>query len=509
MKILVFFSFIFVIFSVSSAAAEAASLYFSPASGSYAAGKNFSVSVYVSSQDQAMNAASGVISFPADKLEIVSLSKSGSIFSLWIKEPAYANAQGTINFEGIVLNPGFSGKSGKILTITFKAKTIGTASLSFSASQVLANDGNGTSILSGAGRANYSISAAVPQPPVITPAPAAGIPPSPIITSLTHPAPLPWYSDNNPRFTWLITPDITADRISNDKSPDSRPKTIYSPPLAEIKFSDLEDGVWYLHVQLRNEAGWGDIAHFPFQIDTKPPEQFSLSFIDGKETGDPQPKILLTATDTLSGVEFYQIKIDGGNTIAIPAEAAGTASYVLPLQNPGEHYLFAQVFDRAGNYNSLTDKFIITSVQPPVFTKYPFVMSTEGILAAEGRTYRNGNLIIWLQKGNNSPQSFAVKGDQDGNFAFSYDKKLASGIYQLWAEAVNERGAKSNPSERITILVEQPLISKIISLAMSTLGAVILFLVLIILLVIQFWYLFRGRRRPATAKDQEKYRDKK
>ena len=63
-------------------AASAASLYFSPSSGSYTVGSTLSVNIYVASADQAINAASGVISFPSDKLEVVSLSKSGSIFSL-------------------------------------------------------------------------------------------------------------------------------------------------------------------------------------------------------------------------------------------------------------------------------------------------------------------------------------------------------------------------------------------------------------------------------------------
>ena len=45
-------------------AARAANLYFSPQSGSYAVGSTLAVNIYVSSPDQAMNAASGIISFP-------------------------------------------------------------------------------------------------------------------------------------------------------------------------------------------------------------------------------------------------------------------------------------------------------------------------------------------------------------------------------------------------------------------------------------------------------------
>ena len=73
------------IFAALPAVASAANVYFSPSSGSYAVGSTHTLAVYVSSADQTMNAASGVISFPSDKLEVVSLSKTGSIFTLWVQ----------------------------------------------------------------------------------------------------------------------------------------------------------------------------------------------------------------------------------------------------------------------------------------------------------------------------------------------------------------------------------------------------------------------------------------
>ena len=160
----------------------AASLYFSPASGSYAVGKTFSANVYVSSADQAMNAAGGVISFPEDKLEITSLTKSGSIIGLWVQDPSFSNGAGTVNFEGIVLNPGFSGSGGKIMTINFKVKSAGSAGLNFSSGSILANDGAGTNILDGMGSASYQLSGGTPSPTTptepttaTTPTAAAGV----------------------------------------------------------------------------------------------------------------------------------------------------------------------------------------------------------------------------------------------------------------------------------------------------------------------------------------------
>ena len=130
-------------------AAEAATLKILPASGAFEEGTTFSVGVYVSSPDQAMNAASGVLSFPTDLLQVVSLSKSDSIANLWVQEPSYSNFDGRINFEGVVLNPGFKGSSGKIIQIRFRVRKVGSATVRFNSGMVLANDGKGTNILEG------------------------------------------------------------------------------------------------------------------------------------------------------------------------------------------------------------------------------------------------------------------------------------------------------------------------------------------------------------------------
>ncbi len=96
-----------------------------------------------------MNAASGDISFPSDKLQVLSVSKTDSIMNLWIRDPSFSNSEvgGDVHFEGIVLNPGFTGTAGNLVTIAFEAIAPGDVPISFSSGAVLANDGNGTNIL--------------------------------------------------------------------------------------------------------------------------------------------------------------------------------------------------------------------------------------------------------------------------------------------------------------------------------------------------------------------------
>lgn len=266
------------LFSVSlalPAVAQAASLFISPSSGSYSAGKTLTVSIFVSSTDQAMNAASGIISFDQNKLEIISLSKNGSIFSLWVQEPSFSNITGIINFEGIVLNPGFIGSGGRIISITFKTKTAGTAAMIFSSGSILANDGKGTNILTGLGSANFTISTPITSPTTTKekePIVSGAIPAAPVIFSETHPDSEKWYSAATAKFSWKLTDDITDVRLRISQDPKALPTIIYSPAVSSKTVTNLGKGIWYFSAQFKNKYGWGEIAYFRLQIDSTPSE---------------------------------------------------------------------------------------------------------------------------------------------------------------------------------------------------------------------------------------------
>lgn len=172
---LVYFAAVFALSTLlfGGGTAHAATLHLSPASGDLTVGNILNVSVVVNTQGKAINNADAVINFPASLLEVVAISKSGSIFTLWVEEPAFSNSSGRITFNGGVPTPGFNGSAGRLVTIAFRVKAQGTASVFFSAGSVRANDGLGTDILASMGTASYVFSpAALPPPPApVVPAP--------------------------------------------------------------------------------------------------------------------------------------------------------------------------------------------------------------------------------------------------------------------------------------------------------------------------------------------------
>lgn len=187
-KIIFYFFIYFLLFF--SHIALAASLSLSPSSGSYNVGDTIKVRIVLASSDQSANAVSGAISFSKDLLTLMSLSKSNSLVSLWATEPSYSNTSGTVNMEGVILN-GFTGSNGTILNLSFKAKAVGNANIKFTSSSVLANDGQGTNILTGTGQASFDLSPAKVKE---TPAP----------TTVTAPAPIP-----EPVAVKILTPVFT------------------------------------------------------------------------------------------------------------------------------------------------------------------------------------------------------------------------------------------------------------------------------------------------------------
>jgi len=273
-RTIIFLIIILLCFSnLPTANAGSASLYLSPSSGNYTVNNTFSVVGNINTGGVSINAAQGTLVFSPDKLSVVGISKGGSVFSLWTTEPTYSNSLGTISFGGGIPSPGYSGSAGKIITITFKARVSGTASVNWSSGAVLANDGKGTNILTNMNGGKYDLKA------VVSPAEAGTIsikaPVKPDIVSSTHPEENKWYSDSTVEFSWEMPKNVTGVSIRFDQKPVSNPGPLSDGLFNSKTYKDVDDGIWYLHLKLRNEYGWGDIEHFRVQIDITPRPQIT------------------------------------------------------------------------------------------------------------------------------------------------------------------------------------------------------------------------------------------
>jgi len=229
--------------------------------------------------------------------------------------------------------------------------------------------------------------------------------------------------------------------------------------------------------------------HFKIQIDTVAPEPFAITFLDGKETENPRPTILFHTTDSLSGIDYYKMKIGEGDASSISGEQLVNDPYTLPPQAPGKRSILIHAIDKAGNDTIATEEFTITPLKEPTLTDYPEQLESGAILTVKGKTqYANSDVVVWLQREKGDPKRFIVQSDADGKFTFTADERPRDGIYQLWTEVIDDRGAKSNPSGKVTFIIAQSAVLKIGTRAVTIFSLIIPLVALILLLLMVIWY---------------------
>ena len=430
--------------------ANAADIFVTPSLGNYTIGQNFSVSVYVSSPDTAINAASGILSFPSDTLEVTSISKVVTIMTLWVQEPTFSNQAGTVNFEGVVLNPGFTGPSAKVLTVNFKAKGYGLADTTFSSASILANDGTGTNVLKAISGGHYNINTVVQTPAnaeVTTPSIAGNSPAAPKIISSTHPDPNKWYTQTSAAFAWGPLPDgITQVRTLLNKSANSLPTISNDAQTTEKEVANIPEGTSYFHVQLKNKNGLGSISHFKINIDTTPPAPFKIAVQNGQESSDPSPIVSFVTADAVSGVEKYQAKIGDGDFFDISNSAVAVDAFMLPKQLPGKRTLLIQAIDRAGNKTVSYTEINILPIDPPKVNVYSDSLKSGDFLSLDGTTYPDSSVYVFVTKFGADEEKRIVRSDPNGKFSFVWPKSLEEGKYKIYLQAIDKRGAVSENS---------------------------------------------------------------
>lgn len=482
--------------------ADAATLRLTPATGVYSTGGTIVVSVMVDSSGKSINAAEGSISFNSKEVSVVSVSRSSSIFNLWVTEPSFSNSAGTISFSG-GSPAGYTGKSGTVMTVTLRATTAGTPKLSFSSGAVLANDGKGTNVLTGMSGATFTIgaTASTPVPEVIEYVAPANTPGAPKITSKTHPDSKSWYKAKVAELSWDIPPGVKSVRTLVDKNSSSVPTKVYENPIDRITLPDLPEGVSYFHLQFQNEEGWGKVSHYRLAVDSEAPTNLTISQSAQVDFGNPEQVIFVTASDTASKIVRYQVKIDNNEAIEVlDPDSAGRI--VLPAQEPGYHAVIVEAYDEAGNGVVGSYSFTIESFAPPQFTEYPTNLGLGVIPVIRGTTRPSSTVEVSLEKLGTEPRTYTVTSDNSGQFIFIPEAAFEVGVYELSAKAIDERGAHSEVSEPVRIAVQEPGLVRIGSILVSVLSVVLSLLGLLVLTVVGAWYLLvylrRFRSRVAT-----------
>lgn len=465
----------------SSAHVYAANLTLSPSSVTTKVGKTFSIDIVVNNNIDAINAASALVSFPKDTLQVVSVSKKGSFINLWAEEPAYSNDKGTISLEGVALNPGFDKATGKILTVTFKAIQAGNISVAVTSGSVLANDGNATDVLKTTGAAFVYVNEDTAKGDDVATATVV-----PVITSPTHPDNILWYGRRDASFEWKLPEGVIAVRtLYSDKETD-KPTKVYDPPVTNRSFTTDSDGVFYMLAQFKNASGWGAVAQYKFQVDTSAPESLKASFPDSNITTNQTPAVLVLAEDALSGVAKITLSVDKGQPVEFPVDPSNL--YHLPKQSSGNHTVVITALDNAGNATTVSLDYTIQTISPPVITEYTKKVDFDNKFKIIGATYPNATVEVVLIDAEGIPYTSQVTSNDTGVFTLLWDKSLSSGVYEMRARVLDGRGSVSDYTETRVVIVERMVLIRFGIFVMNWLSVILIVIIAALTITATLWY---------------------
>ncbi len=362
-------------FIPSSKAFGAGSLYLGPSSGTFTVGSTFTVSIYINTGGNDINAIEANLSFPPDKLQVVSPTTGKSLIQIWVSQPAYSNELGTLKFQGTVPTPGINTESGLISTVTFRVKSTGQAIVKvLDTSRILLNDGKGTDVLGQTTSGIYNL---------ILPPPAG-----PIVTSPTHPDQEKWYLGETASFRWELAPRIQGFSYVLNDNPVDVPDDISEGLKNAVTYKNLSDGVHYFHIKTLREGTWGGVSHYALQLDNTLPAEFEIDISPGARTSSHFPIIAFDTTDQTSGIDHYEVKVipldrtSGGSDLSTPFLVEATSPYSRELEL-GKYDVIVRAYDRAGNFYQATKKLNVTRA---IFE----------VVQGEGLNFRGSFILPWF-----------------------------------------------------------------------------------------------------------------
>lgn len=157
------------------------------APASATAGQNFNVTLRAQTPEEA-NLFASRLNFNPALLEVVSISTAGSFITQWVNDNSFDNATGQISLIGGVPTPGYKNTAAATMaTVTFKAKSAGTAAVTFGAnSAIYRNSDNKDILITPVASSSTTITGVAPSP---SPSVAPSVAPSPSPSAAASVAP--------------------------------------------------------------------------------------------------------------------------------------------------------------------------------------------------------------------------------------------------------------------------------------------------------------------------------
>ena len=187
------------------------------------------------------------------------------------------------------------------------------------------------------------------------------------VKSLTHPNQDLWYKDSNPTFEWNLPAGSEAVRTNISVVSSDVPTVTYSPAVSRKSVKDLDDGIWYFKVRVKQNGVWGAVSVYSVKIDKTAPVKNSVSI--GYDNGSRTIGIVSDIQDSTSGIDHYEIYANGKLLKNVQSNEFVLGSYKLAYNVSGDSSIKLVAVDRAGNSVEDSAYINVNQVEIPKSTK--------------------------------------------------------------------------------------------------------------------------------------------
>jgi hypothetical protein len=198
------------------------------------------------------------------------------------------------------------------------------------------------------------------------------------------------------------------------------------------------------------------------------PQKFSVELALAKDLTEPFRSFKFL-TDSSVRIDFYEILIDDLGTLIWPGNRGSL--YQTPNLDPGQHTIAVTAVDSSGRIRSDSEVFEIKPLDSLLFVNLPrkaylgaspwFCRLMTIINRAscvddfiiEGRAFPNAEIMIKMYNGSNE-YSYSGQAVASGFFSIPIEGALSAGAYDVYAQATDERGAKTDEQKVVSLVVD-------------------------------------------------------
>ncbi len=215
----------------------------------------------------------------------------------------------------------------------------------------------------------------------------------------------------------------------------------------------------------------------------------------------------LKAEDAPSGIDRYELTIDGGDAIRKITASEAAQPISLTGLTPGEHSVKVVAFDKAGNRAEITKSFKVESLSTPVINEIATQIELDSSLTVFGSSTPGTLVRLSLVDGAGQSLPYEASTDEQGNFSLIIGPISQLGSYGITARAINSDGLSSQESvaKLFSVIKSQKKSAFVwpeITISWSQVLPLIGWLILIIFMLYGWYKFWITRKKLIAAKKQ-------